>query len=123
MYISTTRKKVGSIGVDSGQVLIIDPCYVLDDEFNPNSEPTGGKYDAVCRTTLSDDGYGEVLYGVASATYGGDGHYPVYAEVDKNNGRVVRLIIEFVEDENDEDYCSDCGYSDCDNDCVDEDDE
>lgn len=100
--MNTTKTRIGTIGVDSGQVLIIDPCYVVD----------GDKYIEVCETTLNDDGYGEVFGGVASSTLSGDGEYPVYAELNAQ-GSVVRLIIDFEHG----DACDQCGnsskYCDC----------
>jgi len=85
--------KVGSFGVDSGQFMIIDPCYVWDDDFNMDGKPTGKPYDAACRLTL-DKGYGELEGGFVAGTLYGDGEYDVYAEV-SDNGRIVRLTIEF----------------------------
>ena len=69
------RKIIGLCPVDSGQIMIADPCYLHD--F------TEEKYQATCEATLK--GGGKVLlssiagYGVASSTFDGDGIYPVYA--------------------------------------------
>jgi hypothetical protein len=59
--------KVGDVGVDSGQIMVVDPCYVTD----------GKMYKAICETTLSND-VGEVEGGVATSTTWGDGYYPVF---------------------------------------------
>jgi len=89
-----TTKVVGHVGVDSGQIMIVDPCYVLDDDFEPGGKATGGKYDAVCRMTLGKKGYGEVADGFATGTLYGDGTYPIIAELN-SAGRIVRLTIDF----------------------------
>lgn len=87
------EKVIGYCGVDSGQILLIDPCYVWGDDFNVDGEPTGGNYDAACRITLSDAGAGEVDGGVVSGTAWGDGSYPVTATYSGN--RIVSLTIDF----------------------------
>ena len=84
---------IGHCGVDSGQILLIDPCYVYKDEFDPDN-PTGGDYDQCCRITLSDDGAGQTDLGVVTSSGYGDGVYPVYATKDAN-GRIVSVTIEF----------------------------
>jgi len=94
----TTSMIVGEVGVDSGQIMIVDPCYVLDDDFVVGGKPTGGKYDAICRMTLSGKGYGEVADGFATGTLGGDGTYPIIAELN-DRGQIVRLTIDFAYDD------------------------
>jgi|TARA_B100000902_G_scaffold131371_1_gene130226 hypothetical protein len=83
---------IGHCGVDSGQILLIDPCYVYKDEFDPDN-PTGGDYDECCRITLSE-GAGQTELGVVTSSGYGDGVYPVYAEKD-GNGRVKQVTILF----------------------------
>ena len=99
---------VGHCGVDSGQVWIGDPCYVMDDPFL-GDEPTGGMYDECCRMTLSDEKAGEAALGVASATNYGDGSYPVYVTYDRN-GRPLSLRLAFAcaDEDEDEDRCDWC---------------
>lgn len=80
---------IGHCGVDSGQILLIDPCYVYKDEYG-----SGGDYDQCCRITLSDDGAGQTDLGVVTSSGYGDGVYPVYAKKDAN-GRIVSVTIEF----------------------------
>lgn len=110
---------IGRIPVDSGQVMVIDPCYAWEDNYRPGGEPTGLPYDEACRATLSPQRYGYISgivgpqSGIATSTYYGDGTYPVYAEKD-SNGRIKRLIIDFdpegdEDDEDDEDYWGDEG--------------
>jgi hypothetical protein len=72
------RTVIGHIYVDSGKVLITDPSRVL--EFDEGA----GEFPA-------DEGQ------VIEPTYGGDGIYPVIAELDED-GRAIRLIVELVHD-------------------------
>jgi len=116
--MTTIRKKVGSVPVDSGQIIIIDPCYVFEDRFEGGDTPSGGKYDAVCRLTLAEN-HGDILSGFATATYHGDGNYPVYAEVD-SRGRILRLTINFHDDEPEDEECFGCGEYYCDGGCLDD---
>ena len=98
------RKKIGECGVDSGQILLIDPCYVYKDEYG-----SGGDYDECCKITLSEDKAGETMLGVVTSTYSGDGVYPVYATTDEHGGIMsveivfkksdtYKIIIETTED-------------------------
>lgn len=108
----TKKVLIGSIGVDSGQVMIGDPCYL--DEWKANefdasaaypTEATGTfDYDGACRATCSAAGHGELGNGraVASETLYGDGRYPVYAVYERNSTRPSRLIIEFADPDEDE---------------------
>lgn len=100
---------IGHCSVDSGQILICDPCYVIGDEYGED------EYKNICEVTLDKSrfikGAGQVMNGhaVASGTVWGDGRYPVYAEVD-DKGTVLSLTIEF--DEQPEEYeweCLRCG--------------
>ena len=92
------RKLIGHCGVDSGQILLIDPCYVYKDHFIGGENPTGGPYDECCRVTLSEDRAGETTLCVATSTYGGDGNYPVYATTDEHGG-IMSVTIVFEESE------------------------
>jgi len=117
------EKIIGYCGVDSGQILLIDPCYVWKDDFAVGSEPTGGNYDAACRITLSDTGAGEVDGGVVTRTAYGDGAYPVTAEYG-SDGRVLRVTIDF-DPEPEEETCWFCEEPTrwCDGDCQEDEDE
>jgi hypothetical protein len=104
-----TLTYIGSFGVDSGQAMVGDPCYL--NEWEPwNNEGEAfdnypkhkGKYSYLgsCEATLTK-GYGELGIGsaVAFSTGYGDGVYPVYAEINED-GRVAKIVIDFVgEDE------------------------
>jgi hypothetical protein len=100
---------IGGVGVDSGQLMVTDPCYVDSDWRNEpyaivgeveRSEDTlfNYSYDGACRATLTGGGHGELAFelghagaGVAFSTAWGDGIYPVYAE--KHDGRIVRVYV------------------------------
>ena len=112
-----TKKLLGYAAVDSGQLLITDPCY-LEDEWGRNNEWEGKikpnedafskenlgcqkdyNYQGCCLTTLHNKELGgelEFKNGVASAgvvfSSGGDGKYPVYAEY--KNGKITKITIE-----------------------------
>ena len=118
------EKIIGYCGVDSGQILLIDPCYVWDDQFNADGEPTGGDYDTACRITLGKDRAGEVAGGVVTSTLHGDGSYPVIAECDAS-GRILRITIDFDPADPTEDTCWNCGEDTrwCDGDCEDDEDD
>jgi hypothetical protein len=146
------KVQIGVVGVDSGQLIICDPCYIDEDwkneEFkdyrrykniNSNEElqylehfqhyeeviPQYNKtmnqlletkeweelprpksdyefsYNGVCAKTLTKEGYGQIHYNlghpglaVAFTSGYGDGEYPVFAEINKDN-RIVKITIEF----------------------------
>jgi len=121
----STEKLVGHCGVDSGQILIVDPCYVLHDNYND-----GGPYRQCCDVTLGETPAGEAASGVATATNFGDGSYPVYVTFD-SAGRPTEARIVFVSerDLNTCDYCetdscpSGACACECDCRCSDDDDD
>lgn len=81
-------KKIGEIGVDSGQMMLIDPCYM-----------DSVSYDEACAATDDLSGCGIVDNGLAFAalTAYGDGEYPVYVRYG-DEGRIAAMKIEFMED-------------------------
>lgn len=100
---TVTRKKVGTVGVDSGQLMIIDPCYI--DSAWEGDPPPGKKYHSasyleVCETTNSREGYGPVIrypngvtgLGFAFSTTWGDGEYEIY-ETRNSSGHLVKMEI------------------------------
>lgn len=94
--MSKKRKQIGIVGVDSGQILICDPCYI-DSEWNKGTF----NYHECCNLTLADDKNGQLFYkmghagvGVVNGNFGGDGAYPVIATFNESN-RVVKLEILF----------------------------
>ncbi len=103
------RVRVGEVWVDSGQVLITDPCYLdrwVNDEYNGEAAKPNAKgeypfsYVGAASATLSKARAGQLELGVASSSGWGDGSYPVYATF--KGGRVAKLEIEFMQDEEEE---------------------
>lgn len=91
-----TRKLIGTCGVDSGQILLIDPGYI-------NSMwDKDGSYEEVCRVSLGTDQAGPVhsLLATVTSTGWGDGLYPVYAEYRED--RIASVTIEFIWDEDED---------------------
>ena len=79
---------VGEVGVDSGQVVVVDPCYVSD----------GLDYDQVCDATEGKDGSPQCGTwdngAVASGTAWGDGSYPVVARLEGNRVQELRVLFD-----------------------------
>lgn len=93
---------LGFVAVDSGQVMVADPCYIksfVNDEFGfateTEDEPYTFSYTGACSATLNKQYGGELgnRQGVASATAYGDGVYPVYQVRDRDGIR--GLFIDF----------------------------
>lgn len=122
--------RVGSAPVDSGTMMLVDPCYVLPDKRDEGSEnhirleysealgfeldnDHPESYDSRKRAAQSGDyenayalgGRGRTKYGVLGYffdTNWGDGSYPVFARIDESTGRTTGVFIDF-EDHYDED--------------------
>jgi len=117
-------EKVGTVGVDSGTIAIMDPCYhirdrdkdgQIDDNGPPSEELSQEVYklleDSLTTNILLEDSlttnitgkFAGIEYGVAVACRSGygDGIYPVYgiiASNDETNGmgeRCMGLLIDF----------------------------
>lgn len=103
------RERVGEIGVDAGLCWVGDPCYVLHPDKPPRD--IGKSWNDFCTRLFKRDKNGGAQFnfdrghaglGVAVSTGYGDGCYPVYVE--REGGRVARVIVEFMEpDENESD--------------------
>jgi len=98
---------VGHCAVDSGQIMLSDPCYVkgFKDEMDEGGEFVGDlpepypyTYNGASSATLQGDlRCGELGNGLGvcvSSGYG-DGSYPVYVTLDEN-GRVATATIVFI---------------------------
>ncbi len=93
--MNSEKRLIGHVGVDSGQLVLVDPCYI-DDQWD------GSTYNKVCDATSSENLAGTLPYArghegflVAFGTGYGDGFYPVYAEYNEE-GRVARVTVEFM---------------------------
>lgn len=92
-------QKVGTICVDSGQVMLIDPCYIKEGFDNSPSDKPGLNYAGACKTTLTKEGFGEFggdSMAFATRTAYGDGVYPVYIKRDED-GTILEMKIKFHE--------------------------
>lgn len=100
-------KKIGYFGVDSGQIIIGDPCYLTQWQDNTptteDSKPYPYSYSGASSATCSKKQagilgvvpeFGKDGLAVAVAT-GGDGIFPVYAEYE--DGRITQILIRFDE--------------------------
>jgi hypothetical protein len=105
---------VGRVGVDAGMVMVGDPCYLdkfTDHDFDDakvEAQKAKGKYEysysGACAATLGENSAGELgrADAVAVSSGYGDGVYPVYAHYN-HEGRIERLEVVFVPDEEEED--------------------
>ena len=95
------RVKLGEVGVDSGTILIVDPCYMESKEeykafLEQWNELVHGKDKKRWDKTQLNYKKGHAGLGVINSGFGGDGSYPVFAELN-NKGLVKRIVIEFNE--------------------------
>lgn len=107
---------LGHCSVDSGQLMITDPCYASDwldetrtegGEFDGSLKPFADgsypySYNGACSATLSNKRGGQLGNfgtGVAVST-GGDGSFPVIATF--KNGYIESIRINFIEDDSEE---------------------
>jgi hypothetical protein len=129
---TVTRKCIGSVGVDSGQLIVTDPCYIKDFEsddafsvrqnLNDDTVLAEGEvlpysYGGACAATSLPNQGGPLAYsrghegaGVAVRTGFGDGFYPVFVEYEDTGFagvRVKRVVIEFWSDEDEDDAAED----------------
>jgi hypothetical protein len=88
--------KIGNIGVDSGAVLISDPCYVLRQDGQQENSPSYGDFLAAADEHRENGYFSHISFndGVITETTYGDGVYPVYARFDRY-GRITQVIIDF----------------------------
>ncbi|AND39598.1 DUF4241 domain-containing protein [Cytobacillus oceanisediminis] len=82
---SISLERIGSVGVDSGMLMITDPCYV--------KEATDEKCEEIYEAT-KEEGAAQILnsYALGFNTAYGDGIYDVYAKKDEN-GRIIKVEI------------------------------
>ena len=85
-------KLIGHCPVDSGQIMLIDPCYVLADN-NTDDKNLNQLYLDICDVTI-EQGAGEIELGVATSTYIGDGNYPVYADMEGKRVKSVSIVFD-----------------------------
>ena len=95
------RKRIGSVGVDSGLMYVGDPCYIVGaDSTIMRKTPTWDEFykaylDHDDRVSIVAPVTAEASLGIAVSSGYGDGVYPVYADFGAD-GVIRRLTIEFV---------------------------
>ena len=95
-----TLRLIGHVGVDSGQVMITDPCYLDSwkaNDFTEQGTNLDYSYEGACNATLGENGGAEIgsgTQGVASQTAHGDGCFPVFQMID-SEGTVEGLFVDF----------------------------
>jgi len=95
-----TKKLLGYCGVDSGQLIVVDPCYLREWKDGEAGANDGNSYATACEITCNDEMGGEILVsgiggsGVVFTSGWGDGSYPVYATYGKD-GRISKIEIRF----------------------------
>ena len=110
----TTKTVIGHVPVDSGQIMIVDPCYVLDGDVDFADDHktviTDNPYSRACAASMSDEKAapfsthgGMQTDAVCTSSGWGDGFYPVYVEYD-NDGRVARITVDFTDIDHDDEY-------------------
>ena len=87
------RELLGYSCVDSGTLLIVDPCYIANDYKSAISK--GTFYEELFEE-LYDTGT-QVFDGlaVATSTRNGDGFFPIFAEYGRD-GELDRIVIDFL---------------------------
>ena len=80
---------LGEIYVDSGLVLVGDPCYRREGSGNQAA------WEAFCHRITSTGGDEPLGEGLGLTVSCDDGIYPVFAETDPETGRVLAITIEF----------------------------
>ena len=117
-YENDSWEYIGSIGVDSGQMLLSDPCYVKDFEDSDdvvglmdaikNGSDDSYSYTGACSQSNTSQQAGVLVndigaeLGVVCSSGFGDGVYPVYVKrhaFGNNDTRVVEMKIEFLNEE------------------------
>jgi hypothetical protein len=88
------RRRIGVVGVDSGQLMITDPCYI-DSEWGKG----GMNYEGAMAANGGRYGAGQMInqHGVPLAVsithFGGDGVFPVYIEQNEQR-RTTRIVVD-----------------------------
>ena len=102
-YKSTSEwVKAGTVYVDSGSILIGDPCYYIGDKKN-KEQNWGGFVDRVYKDTFYETGIAtawSVGEGIVCSTGYGDGEYNVFIKRDPRN-RIAELKIVFIDPDGD----------------------
>jgi hypothetical protein len=97
---------VGECAVDSGQLMVCDPCYIKShwdsNEFTSSTDEDKSdfSYDGACVTTIRHtagqlgNSFGARYLGVATSTAGGDGVFPVYVRYENGTAMEFRIMLD-----------------------------
>jgi len=99
-----SREQIGYMSVDAGLCWVGDPCYIMGRDASHGVKEWDKFCDTLQEQRCHDNGYSEPLgdgVGFAVTTGYGDGSYPVYIE--KDNGRVTSITVDFIHMEEGED--------------------
>ncbi len=110
-------KKVGEVPVDSGQMMLCDPCYLKDwvheESWDGENEEFKNKfsYNGASQKTLSENVGVIGKLAAVSSTGWGDGSYPVYVVEMSGGHRIAAMMVVFDLQEVDEITveCESCG--------------
>ena len=100
MKQATTISKIGHLPVDSGQLIITDPAYILP-MYGDAPPCTYEKFLAESHLLRPNETVrGCTMFSQAAHLYGfgGDGLYPIYAETDAS-GNLLAIRIDFTKPE------------------------
>lgn len=98
------RILMGHVDVDSGQLMVGDPCYLSEwkgHDWEQDAPKGEYSYSGACEATTSGVAFGELNHAmghpgaaIAFGGFGGDGSFPVYAEYD-SDGYLSKVTIDF----------------------------
>ena len=109
--MKTKLKLVGYVGVDAGLIYIGDPCYEVGSDTEGKFQGTWGDFCGLLNDKnrgIDKNGVFKIPFPlghegqavVVSSGYG-DGNYPVYVE--RKDGRIARVIVDFMPEEDKDD--------------------
>jgi hypothetical protein len=105
----TTKRQIGTVGVDAGMLYLGDPCYIKSTPLGHTSDDPDGVHWRAFLESVSDPALGYLEThaavpaqigshpfpaGIAFATRDGDGEFPVIAEYD-SQGKLVSVSVRF----------------------------
>jgi hypothetical protein len=96
--INKELELIGYCPVDSGQIILVDPCYLntWKGGYFDSKSPKDNDYQRACEITLKNKHAGQTFNNMAvvTSTCWGDGQYPVYVTRNRE-GRISSVIIDF----------------------------
>ena len=89
------RFKIGEVGVDSGQLIVMDPCYLQGWNHGDFTDDATNDYANACKVTLKKPNHAGMTFGDLAAVFSsgyGDGTYEVIG-YKNSDGRIVKVEI------------------------------